>query len=100
MRGKKCFAGLRWRDVADQRVPDEFHRYACISEEFFFEWKNTQRQRKSPSHDAHSPRPPRPELRADVINVANAKRLQLAGQPQMEAGEICQDGQSRAALSR
>src|ERR1700756_2814801 len=100
VRGKKCFATLTWPDLPDQWMADEFRRYACIAEEFLFEWKNTQRQRESPSHDAHAPGPPRPELRADVVNVANTDRLQFAGQPQMEAGEICQDCQLRTALFR
>src|SRR6266403_4115833 len=100
MRGKKCLAGLRRRYLADQRMADEFHRYAGITEEFFLEWKNTQRQRESPPHDAHTPRPPGPELRADVVNVANADWLQLAGQSQMEARKIRQDCQRWTALFR
>src|SRR5258706_13762559 len=90
-RWEKCFASLRWRHIADQWVADEFHGHACIAEEFFFEWENAERQRKSPFHDAHSPRPPRPELRTDVINVANTERFQFAGQAQVEAGKVSQD---------
>src|ERR1041385_4041744 len=92
MRGKKCFARLRRSDVPNQRMADEFHWYAGITKEFFFERKNAQRQSETPSHDACPPWPPRPKLWANVINVSNAQRLQFARQPQMKPWNVRQNG--------
>src|SRR6185369_709996 len=85
---KEVLARLRRHYVANQRMADELYRHARIAKKLFLEWKNAQRQRESPPHDAYAPGPPRPELRADVIDVAHAERLQLARQPQMKAGEV------------
>src|SRR2546430_2089092 len=95
IRGEKCFASLRRRNIADQWVSNEFNRYACVGKEFFFEREYAQRERESPPHDSNAPRPPGPELRADVINIAHAKRFQFARQPEMEAGKVRENRQRR-----
>src|SRR5712692_7193795 len=77
--------------VSYERVADEFHRHASIGVKLFFERENTQRLRKPPPHQVHAPRPPRPELRTDVIDVSNALGAQLARQAQMKTGEVRQN---------
>src|SRR5262245_60379984 len=79
--GEKLGSRNRRCNIAYQRVPDELHRHTCIAEEFLLERKNTKCQREAASHNAHSPRPPCPELRTDVIHIPHGKWLQLAGEP-------------------
>src|ERR1700682_2056421 len=76
---------------ADQRMADELHGYSGIAIEFFFKRKNAQCLREAPAHYAHAPRPPGPELRADVVDVFNATAFEFAGEAQVEAGKIGED---------
>src|ERR1700687_2119508 len=62
-----------------------------IAIEFFFKRKNAQCLREAPAHYAHAPRPPGPELRADVVDVFNATAFEFAGEAQVEAGKIGED---------
>src|SRR5450755_4991311 len=57
---------------AHQWVPNEFCRYACLAEKFFFEREDAECLHKSSAHQVGAPGPPGPELRADVVNVAYA----------------------------
>ena len=81
-------------------MADEFHGHTGIGVKLFFEMKNTQRLRKSPPHQVHTPRPPRPELRANVIDVSNAPGAQLARQPQMKTREVRQNRERRPPALR
>src|SRR5882762_46636 len=87
MLGVKFFARKRRSNVADQRVAYEFDRHSRVRKEFLFERKNAERQRKSAANEICAPRPPCPELRADVIDVFDAKGLHFAGEPQVKAGK-------------
>src|ERR1700738_2527306 len=80
---------------SDQRVPDKFHGDAGLAKKLFFKWKDAQRLHKPPAHQIRAPRPPGPELRADVINIFRAAGFQLANPPQMKAGEVGEDGKRR-----
>src|SRR5579864_105208 len=74
-----------------QRMADELNGHSGIAVEFFFKGKNTESLREAAPDDAHAPGTPRPELRADVINVLNAAAFEFAGQAQVEAGEVRED---------
>src|SRR5215469_11334684 len=88
----KFLAALAGFHSAHQRMADKFRRYACTGEKFLLEWKNAQCLGKTPPHQIYAPWPPRPELRANVINVANTLALQLARQPQVKTGKIRENG--------
>ena len=94
------FAGLRGLHGADERMADEFCGYARAAEERLFERKNAESLRETPPHNSNTPRPPRPELRADVINVANSVRAEFAREPQMKARKIGENRERRFAASR
>ena len=78
-------------------MADEFCRDAGAGEEGFFEGENAEGLRETAADNAHSPRPPGPELRANVIDVADAERAELAREAEMKAGEIGEDGERRFA---
>src|SRR5271157_2147860 len=69
-----------------QRVPDKLRGHPGIPEKLLFKRKDAQRLHKTLVDQPHPPRPPGPELRADVIDIANAARNKFARQPQMKPG--------------
>src|SRR5215472_9869394 len=81
-------------------MPDKLHRHARVRVKLFFEVKNTERFSKAATNQIHAPRAPGPELRANVVDVSYTLGAQLAGEAQMEAGKICEDGKSRFAAAR
>src|SRR5271168_1154761 len=91
------FAGLRGLHGADKRMADEFCGDASAAEERFFEWENTESLRETAADNSNTPRPPRPELRADVIDVAHSVRAEFASEPQMKAGKVGEDRKRRFA---
>src|SRR6266853_2550656 len=83
--------------VSHQRVADESHGHTGVGKELFFKRKDAESLRETPPHQIHAPRPPSPELRADVIDVSNAFGAQLARQTQMKTGEVGQNRERWAA---
>jgi hypothetical protein len=83
------------RDVhgADQRVPYELYRDTGIAEEFFFKGKNAEGLRETAADYADAPGSPGPELRADVVDVFGSAALEFAGQAEVKAGEVREDGE-------
>src|SRR6266446_4888955 len=77
-------------------MTDEFHRYTGIGIELLFKWEDAQRQSESPPDQIGAPGPPGPELRTDVVDVANAFWKQFARQPQMKTREVRKYRQRRA----
>src|SRR5690348_18435451 len=91
---EKCLAIERGVHGADQRMADEFHGDSGFAVEFFFERENAEGLREAAADYAHAPGAPGPELRTDVVNVFNATAFEFAGQAQVEAGKIGEDGES------
>src|SRR5579859_7123989 len=83
---------------AYQRMTDELNGHSAIAIEFFLKRENTESLREAAPDDAHAPGSPGPELRADVVNVLNAVALESAGQAQVEAGEVREDGKGGLAF--
>src|SRR5689334_8914217 len=81
-------------------MADEFHRHARVRIKLFLKWKNTESFSKTAAHQIHAPRPPGPKLRADVVDVSNALRAQLACESEVKTGEIRKNGQSGFAMLR
>src|SRR2546428_238347 len=73
-------------------MTDEATRNAGVAIEFPLEGENAECVLEPPLDQAHSPRPPRPELGADEIHIAHALPSQLARQSQVESWKIRQDG--------
>src|SRR5260370_9614134 len=81
-------------------MPDKFHRNTGIGVKLFFKRKDTKSLREAPAHQIHAPGPPGPELRANVIDVSNPFRTQLARETQMKTREVRQNGERRPAALR
>src|SRR5260370_21864829 len=79
---------------------DKFHRNTGIGVKLFFKRKDTKSLREAPAHQIHAPGPPGPELRANVIDVSNPFRTQLARETQMKTREVRQNGERRSAAVR
>src|ERR1700738_1777605 len=79
---------------AYQRMTDEFHGDSGIAVELFFKGENAECLREAATHYAHAPGAPGPELRADVIDVADSMRLEFSGEAEVEAVKIGEDGES------
>src|SRR5580692_1168995 len=90
-------AGLRGLHGADQWMTYEFCGYARSAKERFFKGKNAKGLRESAAHDSDPPRSPCPELRANVVDVADSVRAELAREAEMKAGKIGKDRERRAA---
>src|SRR5712671_1216670 len=78
-------------------MADERYRDSGVCVEFLFEGEDAEGLRESATDDAYAPGAPGPELRADVVDVLNAAAFEFAGEAQVEAGEIGQDGEGRLA---
>src|ERR1700722_743965 len=77
---------------AYQRVADEFHGDACVGVELFFEGEDAEGFGETAADDSYAPWAPGPELRADVIGVADLAGFEFAGEAGGEAGEVGEDG--------
>src|SRR5271154_2971790 len=91
------FAGLRCLHGADERMADESCGDARAAEERFLEGKDTERLREAAANDSNAPRPPGPELRADVINIANSVRAEFSREAKVKAGKVGEDRERRFA---
>src|SRR5437870_3177172 len=63
-------------------------RHSSVSIDFFLEWKNDQHLLHYIAQQWHSRRMPRPYLRTDIIDDANAPLLRFARETNIEAGII------------
>src|SRR5271157_6177062 len=78
MRFTKLLAVFRCFYLAHQRMTDEFRGNPRVTEEIFLKCKNAKGFFEAPADQVHPPRPPRPELGANVVDVADPLRLQLS----------------------
>src|SRR5260370_30929486 len=81
-------------------MPDKFHGTTGIGVKLFLKLKDTKSLREARAHQIHAPGPPGPELRANVIDVSNPFRTQLARETQMKTREVRQNGERRSAAFR
>src|SRR5258708_1893902 len=77
MRTKEFCACSPCLDFANERMPDELHRYTGITIKFFLKRKNTEGLCKAAAHQSSAPGTPGPKLRAYKINVADPSPTQL-----------------------
>ena len=76
----------RRRREVDQRMTDEFDRHAGFAIDRFFEWKNHQHPIGNVANRFQPTLPPRPNLRADVIDDRHAEPVDGGGEPKIEIG--------------
>src|SRR5260370_7881313 len=76
-------------------MTDEFHGHPGIGVELFSERENAECARKPSADQIHAPRPPGPELRANIVDVSNALGTQLARQAEMKTRKVRQNRQRR-----
>src|SRR5438874_13142807 len=62
--------------------------------------KNAERFGKAASHQLHTPRAPGPEMWANIIDVPNPFRTELARHAQVTAGKIRGDGERGLTTAR
>ena len=87
-----------WLDVADERMADEFCGDAGVGVELFFEGEDAEAEFETAADDSDTPRPPGPKLGADVVGVGDFSEFEFAGEAEMEAGEVGEDGECGFAL--
>ena len=95
-RGKVLTSNV-WRRQFAERVADELGLHAMLQVELAFKGEDDQHLAHILLHLSDATPPPRPQLRADVINHGNTTPVQFAGQPQIPVGEVNQHGHVRAA---
>src|SRR5882762_10472253 len=81
--------------IPHQGMPNKIRRYPARSIPILLEWENAEPAHESTAHQVRAPRPPRPELRANKIDILHALLLQCPREAQMEAGEIREDRKTR-----
>src|SRR6266850_5966974 len=81
--------------IPHQGMPDKIRRYPARAIPILFKWENAEPAHESTAHQVRAPRPPRPELRANKIDILHALLLQCPREAQMEAGEIREDRKTR-----
>src|ERR1700737_1542774 len=79
-------------------MADEFGGNAGARKERFFEREDAQRFYESTADQVDAPRAPRPELRANVIDILHAEGEQFSRQPQMKTGKVGEDCETRIAM--
>jgi hypothetical protein len=89
-----------WLDVTNERVTDEFCGDAGVGVELFFEGEDAQGLLEAAADDPYTPRPPCPKLGADVVGVGDFAEFEFAGEAEMEAGEIGEDGEGWFSVLR
>ncbi len=77
---------------AYQRVADEFYGDAGVGVELFFEGEDAEGFGEAAADDSYAPGAPGPELRADVVGVLDFAGFEFAGEAEVEAGEVGEDG--------
>ena len=84
-------------DPVEERMADVFDGHASFAVELLLEVKDAKHLFHALSQLANSPAPPRPNLRADEIDYANAGRAQTLREPQVEVREVNQHGERGSA---
>ncbi len=72
-------------------MPDESRIHAAVAIKLLLERKDHQRLVDVLAQELHPPLPPRPELRADVIDHRNAALAHLTGHAPVERGRVDHD---------
>src|SRR5579871_1275240 len=80
-------------NLVDERVADPIHFYAVPGVEVDLEGEDTQAAFEPAADQVHAAGAPGPELRADEIDVSNAKALQSARKMQVKTGKVREDGE-------
>src|SRR5919204_6187238 len=75
----------------DERMPDELHWHAGVPINLFLERKDDEHAIGEGANRVDAPRPPRPDLRADVVNHRDAKPPDLLREPEIEVRKIDDD---------
>ena len=82
----------RGRRQVGQRMPHELRFDAALAVELFLEREDDQHLADILPHPFDASPLPRPQLRAHVINDRHAALVHFAGEPQIEVGEVDEDG--------
>src|SRR5258706_4935028 len=72
--------------------------HSTVAVELFFNRKNPQRFVDVLAQQSHSPLPPRPKLRRDIVDHRNASLLHLPSYAPVEGWRVDDDGEVRFAL--
>src|SRR5450759_5859322 len=72
-------------------MPDKVGGHAARAIPFLLKREDAEPPHKPPAHQVRTPRPPRPELRANEIDVLHALALQRARKTQVKPGEISEN---------
>src|SRR5208282_6244866 len=78
-------------------MADEGRIHSTITIKLLFEWENHQSLIDIIAQQPHTPLPPRPKLRRNVIDNGNATLFHLPRNPPVECRRIDHDGQIRLA---
>src|SRR5262245_58312498 len=81
-------------------MADELGRYAVPLVELLLERQDDEHPNDDALDLVHPAFTPGPHLRADVIHYRNADGFEAPRQPQVEVGQVEQDGELRPALLR
>src|SRR5580704_8576587 len=95
--GSVRFAGDRGLRQLRQRVADELSVYAAGAVEAFFKREDDHHAGNALLHPAQAAAFPGPELRADKVEDRDTEFFQFAGKPEVDVGEVDQDGDVGAA---
>ena len=90
--GGVVFAGDGGLRQLRQRVADELGIDAASAVEAFFEGEDDHHAGDALLHPAKAAALPGPELRADEVDDRGAEFFQLAGKPEIDVGEVDEDG--------
>ena len=88
---------MRRQRQIGQRMPDELGFDAALAIELLLEGEDHQHLADVLPHQLDARLPPRPQLRADVVDHRDAALVQLARQAKIEVGEVDQHGGVGAA---
>ena len=89
--GQKRSARL-WRvRHVEQRMAHPLDRHTCALVDLDLEGKDDQHAVGDALHRLHPSRPPRPQLRADVVHDRHAELAHRMGEPEIEVGEVDRD---------
>src|SRR5439155_1327370 len=96
--GGVLFAGDGGLRQLRQRVADELSVDAAGTVEAFFKGKDDHHAGDALLHPAEAAALPGPELRTDEVNDRDAEFFELAGEAEVDVGEVDQDGDIGAPL--
>ena len=97
-RAQEGLAWRRGRRQVHERMTDELDRNPMLPVQIFFERENHEHAVRESPNGVDPPRPPCPDLRADVVDDRNAQALDAWRQPEIEVGRI--DDDERGGLLR